>query len=48
MEALCRNSANSGVPRIFELAIGPLKIESGVFDLPAEGSKKKLVDKFAI
>ena len=48
MEALCRISANFGVPKIFELAIGTLKIESGERDLPPEGSKKRVVDKFAI
>ena len=31
--------------KIFELAIGALKIESGVCDLPPEGSKKSsLID----
>ena len=32
-------------PKIFELAIGTLKIESGTCDLPPEGSKKSsLID----
>ena len=48
MEALCRNSWNFGVPKIFELTIGTLKIESGVCDLPPEGSKKRVVGEFGL